>query len=284
MDTIKITQELVLPLLPQRTPESHKGNYGKVFAYCGCDKYRGAAALSVLGALRTGAGLVTLAAAENVIQSVAPLIPEATFLPMPARDFDTEVRGYNTVLAGCGKEECHATVDMLERIIKHNVMGKLVLDAGGLMSLNAQKSLWPQGRTIITPHMGEMARLTGMTVAQLAQQPADIAAAMAKEWGVVLVLKGHRTLVAIPGGATYENTTGNAGLARGGSGDILAGMIAGLCAQGLSCADAAVCAVWLHGAAADACAAAASMGSMLPHDILPYLASIFKLNEQKRQE
>ena len=243
-----ITNEMVFAALPPRPPESHKGAYGRVLAVCGCPAYRGAAALSVLGALRAGAGVVTLAAGESVIQSIAARVLEATFLPLP---------------------------DLLER-----TRGTVVLDAGGLCSLAAEKQAMrpAAGRLIVTPHPGEMARLAHTSVQQVLAAPAETALAMAKQLDAVVVLKGHRTLTATPAGRLYENRTGNAGLARGGSGDVLAGMIAGLAAQGLAPAQAAVCGVYLHGLAADRCAARLSQQGMLPEDILVDLCALYLEN------
>lgn len=134
------------------------------------------------------------------------------------------------------------------------------------------------GRLIVTPHPGEMARLAHTSVQQVLAAPAETALAMAKQLDAVVVLKGHRTLTATPAGRLYENRTGNAGLARGGSGDVLAGMIAGLAAQGLAPAQAAVCGVYLHGLAADRCAARLSQQGMLPEDILADLCALYLEN------
>jgi NAD(P)H-hydrate epimerase len=156
----------------------------------------------------------------------------------------------------------------------------VVLDAGGLCSLAAEKQAMrpAAGRLIVTPHPGEMARLAHTSVQQVLAAPAETALAMAKQLDAVVVLKGHRTLTATPAGRLYENRTGNAGLARGGSGDVLAGMIAGLAAQGLAPAQAAVCGVYLHGLAADRCAARLSQQGMLPEDILADLCALYLEN------
>ena len=267
-----ITRELVFSLLPPRAPESHKGNYGKVLAVCGCAEYRGAAVLACLGALRAGAGLVTLAASECVCA--------ATYLCAQSREELLAAAGQYTVcLAGCGRTADEATAEEMRALLAA-AKGTFVLDAGGLSAIGtAVEALAPcAGRLVVTPHPGEMARLAGISVAQVLQMPADVALGFARKTGAVTVLKGHRTLVATPDGRLYRNTTGNAGLARGGSGDILAGMVAGLAAQGLSPEAAAVCGVWLHGAAADVCAARHSMQGMLPEDILQGLCAVFLEN------
>ena len=130
--------------------------------------------------------------------------------------------------------------------------------------------------TVLTPHPGEAARLLGCSVAQIQTDRPAAAQELAERYGCVAVLKGSGTLIAAPGREMLHNPTGNPGLARGGSGDVLAGMLAALLAQGLAPFDAAACAVWLHGAAADRCAARTSQLTMLPHDILTDLADVVK--------
>ena len=269
-----ITNEMVFAALPPRPPESHKGAYGRVLAVCGCPAYRGAAALSVLGALRAGAGVVTLAAGESVIQSIAARVLEATFLPLPDESALTSMAETATVcLAGCGREADETTAREMKLLLERT-RGTVVLDAGGLCSLAAEKQAMrpAAGRLIVTPHPGEMARLAHTSVQQVLAAPAETALAMAKQLDAVVVL------TATPAGRLYENRTGNAGLARGGSGDVLAGMIAGLAAQGLALAQAAVCGVYLHGLAADRCAARLSQQGMLPEDILADLCALYLEN------
>lgn len=278
---LKITREMVFSALPTRAPESHKGTYGKVLAVCGCPPYRGAAALACLGALRAGAGLVTLAAPECVLASVAGRILEATLLPLPDEaGLAAAAQSATVCLAGCGKEATEDTADQMRLVLAH--ANAAVLDAGGLCSLAGQPetlaAFAAQKPLVLTPHPGEMARLAGVPVPQVLQMPADVALGYAKKTGAVVALKTHRTLIATPGGALYQNTTGNPGLARGGSGDVLAGIIAGLLAQGLAPEQAAVCGVYLHGLAADRCAARRSMQGMLPEDLFDDLCAVFLEN------
>ena len=164
-------------------------------------------------------------------------------------------------------------------------VGAAVLDADGL---NATAQLLaegkpfphPAGELVVTPHPGEMARLTGLSAAALATDREGIALRYAKTWNAVVVLKGARTVVASPDGRVCVNPTGNPGLARGGSGDVLAGMLAALLACGLPAYQAAACAVYLHGAAADRAAAKRGEYGMLPHDILPELGALFAENQR----
>lgn len=158
----------------------------------------------------------------------------------------------------------------------------LILDADALNALSrdpGQAREWIRAAgtpVILTPHIGEFSRLSGLRTEAIKEAPAEVAARFAADWGCVLVLKDAVTHVASPDGRIYRNTTGNPGLSRGGSGDVLAGIIASLAAQGLAPIDAAVCGVWLHGAAADDCAARLSMAGMLPSDLASGLCNVFR--------
>ena len=163
--------------------------------------------------------------------------------------------------------------------------GAAVLDADGLNAVaqllaEGKPFPHPAGELVVTPHPGEMARLTGFSAAELAADREGIALRYAKAWNAVVVLKGARTVVASPDGRVCVNPTGNPGLARGGSGDVLAGMLAALLACGLPAYQAAACAVYLHGAAADRAAAKRGEYGMLPHDILPELGALFAENQR----
>lgn len=278
----------VLRRLPRRAADSNKGSYGRVVAVAGSMAYRGAAALCCEGALRTGAGLVYLASVEPVLQLVLTRTPECCALPcrtdadggvMAADAAAVRQRFADTsavLLAGPGLGESAGRV--------LNALGGIgapwrgaVLDADALNAIASGElgttPFLPRD-TVLTPHPGEMARLLGTTVAAVQADRPGAAARCARRFNCVAVLKGTGTIVAAPDGKMIQNTTGNPGLARGGSGDVLAGMLAALLAQGLPAFDAALCAVWLHGAAADACAARTSQMTMLPHDILADLGQI----------
>ena len=284
----EISAGLVFGQLAPRRPESHKGSYGRLLCVCGSARCRGAAALAVEGALRTGAGLVTLAAAEPVIAGVAARCPECIFLPcrqsaeggvsaQSGRVILEQARGASALLFGPGLGNTPDTAALLE-LLGPGGGCPLVLDADGLNAAAALPELprpLAQLPLILTPHPGEMARLCGLTIAEVEAGRESIAASYARAQNCVVVLKGHRTIVAGPEGEVYQNTTGNPGLARGGSGDVLAGMTAALLAQGLAPLMAAVCAVWLHGAAADRCAARRGQLGMLPHDLFEDLGALF---------
>ena len=282
---IILNLKTVLQMLPTRTPESHKGSYGKVLAVCGSSPYRGAAVLSVMGALRTGAGLVTLAAPECVAAAAAARVPEAIFLADAAQErILEEVSRSEVCLLGCGLSADADTAQLAKKALDAS-MGVVVLDAGALCSLaddiSAITAFAQSQPLIVTPHPGEMARLCRCSVEDIEKERTSCALDFALSTGAITVLKGHETLIACPDGTLYENLTGNAGLARGGSGDILAGMIAGLAAQGMSAEHAAAAGVFLHGLSADRCAARLSMQGMLPSDILTDLCNIFLEKKKK---
>lgn len=277
----KITREYVFSRLPRRAADANKGTFGTVAAFAGSSAYRGAAALAAEGALRGGAGLVFLATVPEAMQLALLRTPECCVLPCRANaagslDLD-DVRaaasrfapGKAALLAGPGLGPDAGAI--LSVLLGGDFGWKsCLLDADALNALasGAAGDFHLPAGTVLTPHPGEMARLTGLTVPQVQADRPGVALDYAVKRGCIVVLKGSGTLVAAPDGTLMQNTTGNPGLSRGGSGDILAGMIAALLAQGLSPFDAAACGVWLHGAAADRCAARRSRQAMLPHDIL----------------
>lgn len=286
----EITRAAVRERLPARRADSNKGSYGSVLTVAGSMAYRGAAALCVEGALRGGAGLVYLASVEPVIQLVLARTPECCACgcrtdggggihPQDTAALRAWFAGKNTVLlAGPGLGESAGAI-CSALLGKRQPWAAAVLDADALNALAAGKVRGPlPEHTVITPHPGEAARLLHTTVGEIQADREGAARQLAEEYQCVAVLKGHQTLVADPGGAVWRNTTGNAGLARGGSGDILAGLLAGLLAagwqQGRSALDAALQAVWLHGAAADRCAARRSRTAMLPHDLFADLGAL----------
>ena len=277
----------VFELIPPRPADSHKGTFGRVLNIAGSVRYRGAAVLSTLAALRCGAGIVTLAATETVCASAAGQVPEATFLPLPANDAGSidagaggilrgGLEGATAVAFGCGMESSEHTLRLLEFVLR-NAACPVVVDADGINVL-AQNIHLLEGISvpiILTPHPGEMARLSGTSVAQVQENRIGTALSFAREHGAYLLLKGQKTLIACPDGKLLRNDTGNPGLAKGGSGDVLTGMIAALLANGLEPKDAAACGAFLHGMAGDRTALRRSQTAMLPGEILEDLAGIF---------
>ena len=293
--TPDITAGSVWSRIPKRGRESNKGSFGAVLAVAGSACYRGAAALTVEGALRTGAGIVTLASVEPVMAAVAARLPECCLCPcepgaeggISPQSIPRILRQKATVLLigpGLGylaqsSARAAETRTLVKKLLT-GFSGSAVLDADGLNAtaslLNAGRALpHPAGELILTPHPGEMSRLTGLSTSVLAADREGAACRFAREWNAVVVLKGAGTVVAAPDGRCCVNTTGNPGLSRGGSGDALAGMTAALLACGLPAYEAAACAVYLHGAAADRAAALRGEYGMLPQDLFAQLGRLF---------
>lgn len=290
-----ITPESVWAHIPPRARDSHKGSFGAVLVVAGSACYRGAASLAVEGALRTGAGIVTLASVEPVLAAVSARLPECCLCPCLAgaeggispRSLPNITRQKaTTLLLGPGlgytaqsTARAAETRELVEKLLP-GFGGSAVLDADGL---NAAAQLLPYfgtvphptGELILTPHPGEMSRLTGLSMVEINEDRVEIALQYAKAWNAVVALKGAGTVVAAPDGRCCVNTTGNPGLSRGGSGDALAGMTAALLACGLPAYEAATCAVYLHGAAADRAAALRGEYGMLPQDLFAQLGRLF---------
>ena len=269
----ELTLRDVFDILPRRAKESNKGSYGRLLSVVGCKYYRGAALLSSMGALRCGVGILTVCSCEEVLQTVAGAMPEATFLPREELDI-CNIPNVTAVLIGCGLGKDYTVSRMV-----NGCKVPIVLDADGLNNLNV--NFIPRDKDIIiTPHMGEFSRLIDVDVADIKLDAERYAREFADKYNVTVVLKDFETVIASPEMETAVSCFGNPGLARGGSGDVLAGMIASFRAQGLTSYEAAVCGVVLHGVAADRCAERLSMQTMLPHDILEDLSEIF--NERGR--
>ena len=291
-----ITPESVWAHIPPRARDSHKGSFGAVLVVAGSACYRGAASLAVEGALRTGAGIVTLASVEPVLAAVSARLPECCLCPCLAgaeggispRSLPNITRQKATTLLlgpGLGYTAQSAaraaeTRELVEKLLP-GFGGSAVLDADGLNAaaslLNAGRALpHPAGELILTPHPGEMSRLTGLPVEVVKARRFDVAGQFAAKYGVTVVLKDSNTVVATPRGELYLNDNGNSGMAKGGSGDVLAGIIASFLAQGAPTASAAVAGVWLHAAAGDMAAQNLTRYAMLPSDLIDELPYVFR--------
>lgn len=283
----RITFDIVSQLLPKRDAAAHKGDFGKLLMIAGGERYIGAATLSTLAALRSGVGLCTLAAPERVIASVAVSAWEAIYLALeeePAVLTGT-LAGSSAVTMGMGMGHNARTAAILAYVLQ-NANCPIILDADGINCAADNISIVSDTKAekrplILTPHPGELARLMRCDVRQVQADREGAAYSMATDLGCIMVLKGADTVIASPDGTLLLNPTGNAGLARGGSGDVLSGMIGALCAQGLSPLDAAIAGVYLHGLAADRVAERTSMQGMLPSDVIGELAMVFRLFEKR---
>jgi NAD(P)H-hydrate epimerase len=284
---IHITQEMVFGAIPFRPQHSHKGTFGRLLNVSGSFAMSGAAVLSTLGAQRAGVGLVTVACSERVIPIIAPSIREAVYLPLPdSEDFYgaaarilAKLKDADACMIGCGMGNNAATAHCVGEVIR-NAACPVVVDADGLNAICGETQIFLEAKMplILTPHLKEASRLMHCTVDQIAADKIGAGCAFARQYRVFLALKDSTTYIFTPDGAVYENTAGNSGLAKGGSGDVLTGVIASLCAQGIGAEKAAVCGVWLHGRAGEKCSARLSQTAMQPSDMLYDLAMIFSEN------
>lgn len=275
--------DFVKRCLPPRLPESHKGTYGTLLSVCGSYGMAGAAVFAARAASRIGTGLVKSVLPASIYPIAAVQVPEAVFVPLPETTSEQQINclsphlfSASTVLVGCGLGQSSQALDILVSLLRQTKC-PLVLDADGI-NLAAQHISIKEtvhSPLILTPHPMELARLLGCTVEKIQKDRQSAAVNAARQTGSIVVLKGHRTVVADANGVLWINTTGNAGMATAGMGDVLAGMIAGLSAQGVSAADAACGGVYLHGLAGDKAAKRLSKRSLLPSDVLEELSTLF---------
>lgn len=282
MEEKLLNHQAVRDILPDRNPLAHKGDFGRIMLLCGSRGYTGAAALSALGALRSGAGLVYLGVPEDIYAIEAVKLTEPVVFPLPCKDGKFAVSAVeqiqellprmDAVLVGPGMGQSPGALAVVKAVLRE-FRGPVVVDADGINLLAKHKYLL-RGRlapTILTPHDGEFLRLAG----SLGSDRPAAASALARVLGCIVVLKGHETLIT-DGTLCYRNCTGNPGMAVGGSGDVLAGIIVSLLGQGIDPMEAAAAGCWLHGAAGDMCAEQIGQYGMLPSDMLEVLPRLMK--------
>ena len=289
LSTSLVDWQLARALLPPRPQSGHKGSFGKAIIVAGSPNYIGALSLAGEAAGRSGAGLVTVATTRALIDCVAGSLREPTWLPLPEDDgaicegaapvVIEAARGYQAMLVGCGLGLHESTRAFTRRIAAAQSLPALVLDADALNALSQQDAWWERlpAETIITPHIGEMARLTGLTTAQINSDRLDVALSCAARWQVTVLLKGAHSIVAEPGGAASIMPFKTDALGTAGTGDILAGLIIGLRAQGTNAYDCARLGAWLHGLAGTIAAEqVGSSRSVIAGDVLAALGEAFR--------
>ena len=252
MTAVEITYEEIHGLFTRkRRRDAHKGMFGRVLIIAGSKGMAGAAILCARGALRTGAGLVTLSVPDDLLPIVQTSVPEAICVPRKASLTPDILAHFDAIAIGPGLGVSAAAGETLSYVLE-NYGGKLVLDADAL-NIIAGSSITLDSDMIITPHPGEAAKLLGATVAVVQARREAAAAFLAEKLGCIAVLKGAGTLIAVtdPSLRLRVNTTGNPGMATGGSGDVLTGVIASLLAQGMPSETAACAGVYIHGLAGD---------------------------------
>ena len=274
--------------LPRRSKDSNKGDYGRLLLLCGSSGMTGAAYMSAAAALRSGAGLVKLAVPSSVYPILASKLNEALVFPaletpegsLALSNLDRFLAladASDALLIGCGLSRDPETVSLVRALVQHAAC-PVVLDADGINAFEGHIDLLRASKAelILTPHPGEMARLCGKSIRAVQASRLRTAAEFAGDAKLTLALKGAYTVVASKTGRVWINPTGNPGMARGGSGDILAGMVAAFAAQGFTPESAACCGVYLHGLAGDRCAQKLSQYGMLPTDLLTEIPQIFR--------
>lgn len=277
-------------LLADRSPDGHKGTYGHALVVGGSVGKSGAVAMAGMSVLRSGAGLSTIATAKSALPMVAAFTPEIMTEPLAETEEGSispesyrqeriaqVMEGKDVVALGPGIGRHAATVFFVRHFVE-DCKVPLVIDADGLNAFAGQteKLNGAKRSLVLTPHPGEMSRLTGLSTADVQKDRIGVARKFAAEHQCIVVLKGHRTLIALPDGTVWVNTTGNPGMATGGTGDVLTGMVAGMMAQTKDVAMAVRAAVYLHGLAGDAAREKVGEASLVASDLIAYLPEAFK--------
>jgi NAD(P)H-hydrate epimerase len=286
-----ITAGAVAPLIGPRPAASNKGSFGHVLVLGGSTGKAGAAAMAGMAALRAGAGLSTVATAKSVLATVAGFHAELMTEPLEETEagsialaslqkgrLDVLVKAKTVLAVGPGISRHPETAEFVRSVVKKYKV-PIVLDADGLNAFEGRAAELKSraGTLVITPHPGEMARLAGSTIPAVQHDRLNVARTFAREHGLIVVLKGHRTVIAQPDGTVWVNTTGNPGMATGGTGDILTGMVAGLMAQNPDrITEAVIAAVHLHGLAGDVARESMGEHSMVATDLLKALPEAFR--------
>ncbi len=268
-------------LLPERRPDAHKGNYGKLFVLAGSTGYTGAAILTASTALRCGTGLVFLGIPESLNPIIEIKSTEVISKPLPdvkkgghfalrgMGEIRRNIAAADAVAIGPGIGTHHETAELIGRLVRE-IEKPAVLDADALniIARNTQILKEHRGPLVISPHAGEFSRLTGKSIAQINENRFEMAAEFAAEYNLVLVLKGAPTLTALPSGDIHINYSGNDGMATAGSGDVLTGLIGGFLAQGMPADGAAILANYVHGLAGDIAVADIGGRGLIAGDIM----------------
>jgi NAD(P)H-hydrate epimerase len=289
-----IGREIVLPHFAKRRRDGHKGTYGHLLVLAGSRGKTGAAVMAGKAALRMGAGLVTIGTADAAVSGVARGMMELMTEPLPGTSEGTIAsgavaaaeriaKGKDAVVLGPGLTTHPSTAEFVRALIP-KIKVPLLIDADGLNILAGHLELLraAAGPVVLTPHPGEFGRLTGLSVSEVLAKRLELAPRFAREHNVILVLKGFRTIVAAPDGRVLVNPTGNPGMATGGSGDVLSGMIGSQLVQSKDALGATLAAVFVHGLSGDLAAARLSEKALIAGDLIRFLPQAVKSLEDER--
>ena len=282
-----ITEDFVKGNLPKRPDDANKGTMGTLLNISGSYSMAGACTLSSLSALRSGVGLLKVALPKSIYPIVSSSVYEAVFLPFEesvqgtvdvnSLDFLLEnAKNCSAVMLGCGLKLCDETVEFVKEFVS-SCKTPMLIDADGINAVSKNIDVLTHSKTdiVITPHPKEMSRISGLSVEYIQSNRVVVAEKIARKLSVTVVLKGKDTVVT-DGVRTRINKTGNCGMAKGGSGDVLSGIIASLMAQGLDSFEACCVGVYIHGLSGDLAARDLSKISMLPRDIVNFLPKAFR--------
>jgi NAD(P)H-hydrate epimerase len=283
-----IDKEVVGVSLPKRNRDSHKGNFGKADIIAGSIGMEGAAILTSKAALRSGLGLLRLYIAESLNAIIKTSVPEAITVPQQEmrkgiigiHNIATILegtKGTDVVAVGPGCKKTPELSEIIQSLLKELEI-PIVIDADGLnvLAKNIEWLSQKKSKIVITPHLGEMSRLTGISIDEIKKNKVKVAEEFAKKWDVITVLKGASTIVASPDGKVFINTTGNPGMATAGSGDVLTGIVTGLIAQGIEPLMSAIIGVYIHGLAGDKAAEEKGEYGLIAGDIIEKLPEAIK--------
>ena len=288
-DNVKIIdRNYILDILPQRPQDSHKGTFGSVLNIAGSTQFTGAAYLSSVSSLKVGAGYCTLASCSDVIETISATTPDITFFDLDQSQYGTipkesvklaqGFKNYDAISIGCGLNLAGGVCDFIIGFLKKNQNNHvpIIIDADAINAISTSKYFSLPMNSMITPHPMELSRLMGYDIKDIVANRIQCAMDSAKELDCIVLLKGHQTVIAVPNGKVFVNTTGNSALAKAGTGDILTGMIAGFCAQGLPLEHAACAAAYIHGLAGELAAKSLTEYCVLASDLMHYIPTAMK--------
>ena len=282
-DITVLTDNYISELLPNRFSNSNKGDYGKAFIVSGSKGMTGSGCLCGKAALRSGAGLVYLGVPNSMISVYSIYVPETIQIPLDdSTDGILLPEASDIILSYLDKMDVLAIgpglsqhVDIKTMVFNTILKCKkpMVIDADALNVISADVSIFKQLKApaIITPHPGEMSRLTGLSIEEIQASRQEVASSFSEKWGVITVLKGHNTIIACPSGEVFINSTGNPGMSTAGSGDVLTGIISSFVGQGLQPLNAAIAGVYIHGLAGDIASLAKGFHGLIASDIIECL-------------
>ena len=284
---MELNKDYIKSILPFRNPKGHKGTFGSALLITGSYSMAGAAILSGSSANRCGCGIVRHLLPKSIYEIVSSNVFESVYYPldetangcMKSESVFKSIKKipFDSILIGCGCKNTNETKEVVNNLLL-NAKVPIVLDADGINVLKGGIDILKKSNSnvILTPHLMEFSRISGFSVDDINKNRIELSADFAKEYNCTIVLKGHNTLIVNPDGSYFVNTTGNCGMSKGGSGDVLSGMIVSLLAQGVTPANASCISVYLHGLAGDIAADRFSQYAMTAHDIVNCIGGAFQ--------